>query len=71
MVSHTLSMEGMYPDIQQDSKLFSAIDTICVMDGTLLDYLVVLTFYKQMMFKNKYMNIKYNFSHAFVRQITK
>jgi hypothetical protein len=68
---HTLRTERIYPDIHQDSKLFSATDTICVMDGPLLDHLLVLTFYKQMMFKNKYMNIKYHFSHAFVRQSTK
>jgi len=61
----------MYPDMHQDSKLFSAIDTICFMDGTLLDNLLVLMFYKKMMFKNKYMNMKYHISHAFVRQSTK
>jgi len=32
---HTLSTEGMYPVMHQDSKLFSAINTICTMDGTL------------------------------------
>jgi len=46
--------------MQQDSKLFSAIDTICFMDGTLLDQADYV-----------YMDIKYNFSHAFVRQSTK
>jgi hypothetical protein len=60
--------KGLYLDMHQDSKLFSANYTICSMDGTLLDHLLVLTLYKQMMFMNKNLNIKSNFSHAVVRR---